>query len=185
MHKYEIGKPWPHPYPVSRGMQALAEPGEEGLALMLLVGIPSPTAPEVRAVKSGRIRIGVLPAPPLAWLVLSVHPLGLDAPYALGLHEAPRRTSLLASARLADAWAEAQRGLITVALADTDTRIIRGLRVISLTRAWWQTFGAAIAACEAPLRRPEHESAIARDYAKWRNPAEMLAACAAVEVGGL
>lgn len=178
----EVGKPWPYPIP-GEGLQALLEPGEDGPQMMLLAAVSRPTPKEVSALRKQPLRLAVLPSPPIVWIALDAGAISLDAPYAIGLGGSERAAALKSSAGMAEAWPENSRGLVTVALVDTDTALIRVLRVVSLSRSWWLALTRGLSACPDDTRPAERDAAVIRDMTRWTT-ADMIASATAVETAG-
>jgi hypothetical protein len=183
LQAYRVGDRWPHPL-AGEGLQAVMNAGEQGLQLMLVAGVARPTDRERRALAQGSIRIGILPADPLVWFVLSGEGVSLDAPYGLGLTGPARAGQLLVAADCARFWSDRIRGLVTVALVDTASHLTSELRVVSLSKAWWIALADALAAMPKTLSQGAYDRAMVRDYARWTSPEAVLAASSIVEVGG-
>jgi hypothetical protein len=178
---YEVGKPWPHP--LTAGMTAIIDPGDEAPQLMLVCAIPSPTPQEVAAMKTGRLRVAIVPSPPLIWIVLDGGEVSFDAPYALGVETAERRAAIVQSVARAVDWPNTMRNIATIVLVDADTGLIRVLRAVSLTRSWWLALAAGLSA--APIEAATRDVAISRDLRRWPQTADMLRDAAIVEVAGI
>ena len=178
-----VGELWPYPL-AGQGLQLLLEPGEEGLQIMIVAGIEKPTPTETAAMRGGVIRLGILPLSPLVWVVLATERLGLDAPYAIGVHDAARVAALRASARQAAQWAPGHRGLVTVATVDTGTTKTRVLRTVTLSQAWHVALSDALEAMPSQITGAQHQRAIDGAYAQYRQPEDMLLACSIVEQAG-
>lgn len=182
MQRYAVGSLWPHRL-AGEGMTCLLDPGEDGVSMMLVMAMPRPSRAERRAVKSGVLKLALLPSPPLVWIVAAMPGLSLDAPYAVGVHTPERIAALTSSARRAHAWPDDMRGLITIALVDTADGVVRALRAVSLSRAWWAALADGLEASAAPIDAAEHQAAMAHDSARWTTAA-MLAAAPVVEAVG-
>lgn len=183
MQVYEVARPWPHPMP-AEGLQMLADPGDEGLSVTLVAAVPSPTRGEVRALTKGRMRLGILPRPPVAYVVLLADGIALDAPYCLGIHNAQDIAQRRASAGLARSWTERQKGLLTVATVDSTTRITRGLRAVTLSRSWWIALADALDQC-GPTDGSARDRSMRETYARYPMVADMARDCAIIEVAGI
>lgn len=180
---YEVGAPWPHP--LRPGMQATIDPGDESPSMMLICALPEPTLAEIAALTKGRVRLAVIPAAPLVWIVLDAGAVSFDAPYALGLHSAERRAEIVVSAGRAADWSEEMHNLVTIATVDSASGVTRGLRAVGLSRAWWMALADGLARSAEPLDAGTHQAAIARDLARWPQTVDMLRDATAVEtIGG-
>lgn len=182
MAVYEVGAPWPQPI-ASEGMTAVVAPGEEAPSLTLVCALGSPTPAEIAALTKGRLRLAIVPSPPLTWIVLDAGKISFDAPYALGVEAAERRAEIADSLARASRWSAETRNLVTIATVDSDTGLTRGLRAATLSRAWWLALAAGISA--AAIEPAARDAAIARDLRRWPQTADMLRAATALEVVGL
>ena len=178
-----VGELWPYPL-AGDGLQILLDPGDEGLQITLVAGIDKPTPKELAAMRGGPIKLGILPHSPLVWVVLSAERLGLDAPYAIGVHDAARVAALRESARQAAQWPPGHRGLVTVATVDAATTKTRVLRAVTLSQAWHLALSKALEAVPSQITGAQHQRAIDAAYAQYRRPEDMLLACSIVEQAG-
>lgn len=183
MDIYAVGERSPLP-PVAEGMTALIEATPEIAALQLICAMDEPKLSEIRAMTNKPLRLGILPAPPLVWIVLSGDRISFDAPYAIGLHGAEGAAERVAAAAKSMEWNAQQRGVVAITLINTRGNVVAGLRNLSLSRAWHQTLAQALAASPATLSPAERDAAVARDYRRYAQTSDMLAACRIVERGG-
>ena len=79
----QVGKPWPYPL-AGEGLEALMEPGEEGVQVTLVAALAKPTVAEVQALTNEPVRLGLLASPPLVWLVLAGRDVSLVPPMRSG-----------------------------------------------------------------------------------------------------
>ncbi|MEW5425086.1 hypothetical protein [Amorphus sp. 3PC139-8] len=184
MTRLAVGEMWPWPL-AGEGLQALMTPGEAALGITLVAGISRPTREEVRALRKGKIRVALLPAPPLVWIVLSGQGLSLDAPYAVGLHAADQARAIRTSAAAVETWPATGRAPATIAVVDASDRIVKALRTVSLTRPWMAALSAALASCPDGLSVAARDAAIRRDMVRWPTTDAMIASAVAVERAGL
>lgn len=182
---HEVGKPHPGPITIAEGMQAILNPTEGGLSLVLLTAVPRPTATEIKALRGDPMRIGLYKSPPLAWILLDVGAISFDAPYAIGIVPPTHRDEVLAGARAVRDWRPTIRALFSLDVIDTSRgNRIEVLRAATLSREWWTAFARALedAAAAGPLDAAGHRAAIARDQRLTTK--EMFVAAAAVEIAG-
>jgi hypothetical protein len=179
---YEVGAPFPLPI-ASEGMTAVIAPGDEAPSITLVCALGAPTPAEIAALTKGRLRLAIVPSPPLTWIVLDAGSISFDAPYALGVEAAERRAAIAESLARASRWSAETRNLVTVATVDIDTGMTRGLRAATLSRAWWLALASGMSA--AAIDPASRDAAIDRDLRRWRQTADMLRAASALEVVGL
>lgn len=181
--RYAVGEPWPHPI-AGEGMTLWLEVGADALDAMLVITIASPTNKEVRLLRAEPLRISIVPAAPLVWIVLQTQggTPSVDAPYAVGVN--PKAEALRSCAALARTRPETQRGTLTVATVDAATGITQVLRLVSLTRTWWIALADALDACPAPISQAEHAAAMHRDMVRWPRTETMLRHAAVSERAG-
>lgn len=182
IQSYEVGRPWPHPIQPA-GLQMLAEPIEDGVGVMLVAAVPHISGQEITALTESPIRLGILPSPPIVYVLLSADGLSLDAPYAVGLHDAALAGALRAGVGLARSWPDDRRGTLTIAVVDGADRILRGLRMVSLSRTWWVKLAAALDRC-GPVTPAALDAEMARAYRRYPDVAAMMHDATIVETAG-
>lgn len=176
---YKVGAPWPHGA-AEDGMQAVIDPAADSLSVMLVCHVAGLTPDERETLTRGPMRLGVLPSPPLTWLLLAGPAITLDAPYAVGIAGEEHRAHILRAAHATMAMRESQRLLVTIAVVDRG--VVAVLRAASASRDLALTLAGAILATPAPLDRALYDAAIRRDARQ--STAQMLAAAQAVETMG-
>ena len=179
MISYTVGEAWPHGA-AADGMKAMIAPAEDGLSVMLAVHLAQPSPAEVKALKTGALRVGVFASAPLAWFVVDAGVVSMDAPYSAGITSQDHRTAILKAAQAMQAMKEDERLLISLALIDRG--VVRALRAVSVSPAWTAALAAAVLLAPATLAMPAYEAAIARD--SQLTTREMMARAQAVEAAG-
>jgi len=178
-----VGAPWPYPMH-HEGLGIVASIAADGLDLLLSVTIGNPTRQEIDALRSGPLRVGLMPSPPLVWLVLYGDGISFDTPFAPGLAGSAMSPEHHAAAAKAAEWAPKTRRLLTLGVADTSTGQTVALRAISLTRKWWQEWADCCAQASAPITQAQWQAAQQRDYQRWPSTDALLKSCRMVEKAG-
>jgi len=183
---FEIGKRYPGAVP-GAGMLAHMEatPDDDGIELMFLVGLTDISEVELNGLIQEPIRFGILPYGPLVIFLLNASANTFDAPCAIGLASPEWTAAILKSAVEPRRWPSNTRRLTRLAVIDPATRIIQGLREMTLTRDWWITLADALEGSPVRLTREDYEAAVAEAYGRWPLPEDMLPACAIIEEAGI
>ena len=176
MMKIEVGQRWPYAMG-GEGLQAVIEPTPEGLSVMLVASMAGPTHQEVRAMKKSPVRLGIVPAAPLVWIVLDGGGVSMDAPYAPALAGIDHYAALQIAPR------PAVRSLVTIPLVDHATCLVRAIRVVSVSAPWMNALADGIAAAGA-VDTAGRDRAMRAGYARWKTTRDMLSDAVAVETGG-
>ncbi|MEN2980846.1 hypothetical protein P7L78_21885 [Tistrella bauzanensis] len=180
--RYAVGAPWPHQL-AGEGLQMLVTPDADWLSVTLVATARGLTRPEVRALTKGRIRVGIVPSPPLVHILLMADGIDLDAPYCIGLHQPASIDTIRRGAGHARSWAPTRRGALLLAVVDTHDRATRGLRMVSLSRDWWVALADGLDAC-GPVTPAGRDAAMGAAYCRWPDVTAMTAAATVVEVAG-
>lgn len=150
----------------------------------VLLALARPTPREIRGVRSGRIRFGLLPFGKHTLFVLMQQSEGLkswsDMPFALGLNppegrELPER-------------AEAQGYGVHLTLVDARSGMVHALRWISVTPAFAAALDGAVGQQRAhfgEFSAAAHKAEIAEAYRRFPTADHMASKALAIELGGL
>jgi hypothetical protein len=164
------------------GMRLHIEPADNIAALTFIASVSCPTRKEIHSLTKGPIRFGILPSSPLVWFTVEGNGLSFDAPYGIGIET--EAEAIAASVACSLSWGPQTRGLVHLIMTDTVTRTITGIRVITLTRAWFVILSEALASCPIRISRSAYDQAMSHDYQRWPSTDAMIACAAIIEQGG-
>lgn len=176
--QFAVGQPWP--YPVPDGMQAMVDGGAEGITLALAAACNEPSPSELRALREGPLRLGVLARPALTWIMLDAGEISYDAPFCASISGQEYQSRVLQAARATAEQPAKQRRLVELYVVDRGK--IAVIRIVSLSADWWRAFAAAVVAAPQ-LDMAAYRAAMDADQRAMTTP-QMLAAASVVEVGG-
>ena len=160
----------------------LAQPGAEGLDVVLVVALKRPTRDELRTLAIEPLWIGLMPARPVVWLIAAGQRIGLDTPCALGAPGLRDAQALRQCASRARSWAADRTGLLPIAVIDGgDDNRLRVHRRVCLSRAWWCVLADAFERCPDVVSTDALHRAAAQTRKRYGDSAEMLRDCAIVE----
>lgn len=175
------GQPYPLPLPPGDGMVAVLRAAGDALDLSLVVALAGMQAGEARALRRDPARLALVASPQALMIGLRVGRLEMDAPHALAREAAADRVAIR---RLARAWAVSPppRWLIEVHAVDRASRIVAGLRAVTVSRDWAGLFAAALLTHGDDPSLADNE--IDTLYRRLPDHRALVAAAAIVETGG-
>jgi len=183
----EVGKVFPWPFP-SHGMRVALDPtpDENGLEAFFIIGLPRISAEDEKAFSDHPLRIGIVPFAPIMFFLFIGHgDLQFDAPFAIGIHDPNFIDGFMSCAEEPRSWPENTRRPVNVAIVDSETRLVKRLRTLTFTLAWWVKLADAMRLCPQVLSREAYREAMQRAYAQWPTITEMIAGCTIIEMGGI
>ena len=173
-----VGRAAPRPL-WGEGLRAQIKVADGMPNITLWAGANAPTPSEVEAMQDGKLRLSILPAPPLVWIILDAGGgLSFDAPYAPGLEFDP-----MDAAGWGKDWTIVQRALVTVPFVNSEDGTIVSLRGVTLSREWVRQLGQAAAKCSI-VDGQTVDAAISRDMKRWRSPRSMIRDAKIIELAG-
>ncbi len=177
-----VGEPWPYPMH-HQGLGINASIAPDGMDLLLMVTIDRPTRKEIDALRSGPLRIGLMPSPPLVWLVLSGNGISFDTAFAPGLAGSTMTPEHYAAAAKAHEWRKELRRLLMLGVADTSSATPRCCAVYP-SGTWWRKWADYCAEAHQPVNHAQWQAAQQRDYRRWPTTNALLKSCPIVEKAG-
>lgn len=181
MHIYEVGKPYLNHRSLPEGAYYNYSHGTHEL----LLAIPRPSEPEVKAVRSAPSAFGLLVEPPIVALVYRFGPK-LDGEACYSWHRV--RAADPTAATLPPAWEEGSpetRALLQVILADARTGIIRAMKGLTFSPEFTRALHKAIwEQAHAPSDPAGYDRAVADFYRRYPSTAAVERACTVRTKGG-
>ncbi len=126
MIQYEVGKPFPTPLPSSGDGAILS--GSHGFVDVIIM-FSNPRAKEIRDIKQGMVTIGVFTTQSVPFIILKFIESGIELD-----------PSYNASEVLKTDWLQVEQNTMTIYLVDTDTKILKAMRVLGLKKEMVEKF---------------------------------------------
>lgn len=126
MIQYEVGKPFPTPLP-NNGEGAILS-GSNGFVDMIIM-FSNPRSKEIRDIKQGMVTVGIFTTQSVPFVIVKFYDTGieLDASYN-------------ASEALKTDWLQVEQNTMTIYLVDTDTKILKAMRVLGIKKDMVEKF---------------------------------------------
>lgn len=183
---FELGEKYPGTLP-SEGMLLIINPDEDCTRLqIIMVAVLSDFHPrDIESLNKNSNNIGIVPFPPLLFVLFHNQTMQFDAPLNLGAYHPDTVAQLRACAAKAHDRPIYDLQPIEFILVDQKTENIVAIRYMSLTKAWWSALADAIDRCPDGLSKDAYDKAVKRAYKKWPTPIKMVPACSHIEPAGL
>ena len=165
-------------------MAIVLDAAGDGLDMLLACMVHRPTAAEIDALTRKPLRIGLLPSPPLLWIMLAADRISFDLPFVPALAGAAMSEEQRCAADKADGWPDTFRRMLTIGVADTYSGLCVGLRTVSLSKAWWSAFGRSTRRLSATVTAAQRDAAMAADYRRLGTTETMMRAALVNEIAG-
>lgn len=174
----------PYPFAPAENMRFELSVMDGELRITVELFIDEPSRRELAELRSGPLRLSVVPAPPVSWLVLTTATLAYDGPYFLSVEERSDAADIADALSRLEAVPLSERRSILFYVVDKRDKSILVATLLSVSAAWIQALGAAVLAGAGEVADMDHGKALERDYERWPQVRLMLPAATASEIAG-